>query len=118
MELKNSVWNELCTTVGRTVGPYYNQDECAFCPSIFHLFAGSEHSQGPLTGPRACSTSRFSFSGFLSVVIKNIWRSKRCKIEHNTQFCRQNLPRKRNHSSLHTNRFKGLDILLILSFER
>ena len=60
MELRNSVWNELCTTVGS----HYNQDECAFCPSVFHSFAGSEHSEdseGPLAGPYACSTSR----GFL-----------------------------------------------------
>ena len=46
-------------------GSYYNQDECAFCPSVFHLFAGSEHSQDTLAGPHACSTSRFSLSGFL-----------------------------------------------------
>ena len=46
-------------------GSYYNQDECAFCPSVFQLFEGSEHSQGPLAGPHACSTSRFSLSGFL-----------------------------------------------------
>ena len=26
-------------------GSYYNQDECAFCPSVFHLFAGGEHSE-------------------------------------------------------------------------
>ena len=35
MELRNSVR-----------GPYYNRDECALCPSVFHLlFAGSEHSE-------------------------------------------------------------------------
>ena len=42
-----------------------NQDECAFCPSVFQLFAGSEHSQGLLAVSHACSTSRFSLSGFL-----------------------------------------------------
>ena len=45
------------------------QDECAFCPSVFHLFAGSEHSEhslaSALAGPHACSTSSFSLSGFL-----------------------------------------------------
>ena len=46
-------------------GSYYNKDECAFRPSVFHLFAGSERSQGPLAGSHACSTSRFSLSGFL-----------------------------------------------------
>ena len=46
--------------------------------------------QGPLACPYACSyTSRFSLSGFLrhgpGIVIKNIWRSTRCKVEeHNT----------------------------------
>ena len=43
----------------------YNQNECPFFPLVFHLFVGSEHSQGSLTGPHACSTSRFSLSGFL-----------------------------------------------------
>ena len=46
-------------------GSYYNQDECAFCPSVFQLFGGSEHSQDPFGGPHACSTSRFSLSGFV-----------------------------------------------------
>ena len=41
--------------------------------------------QGPLAGLHACSTSRFSLSGFLRHGYKNIWRSKRCKVEqHNT----------------------------------
>ena len=59
MELRNSVWKRALLDRGS----YYNQDECAFCPSVFRLFAGSEHSQ--LTGPHACSTSRFSLFGFL-----------------------------------------------------
>ena len=46
-------------------GSYYNQDKCAFCPSVFHLVAGSERSEGLLAGPHACSISRFSLSGFL-----------------------------------------------------
>ena len=54
--------NRLAACVGSLC---YNQDECAFCFLGFHLFAGSEHSQGPLAGPHACSTSRFSRSGFL-----------------------------------------------------
>ena len=54
-------------------GSYYNQDECAFCPSVFHLFAGSEHSHGPL----ACSTSRFSLSGFLRHGYKKISGDRR-----------------------------------------
>ena len=47
-------------------GSYNNHDKCTFCPSAFHLFAGSEHSQVPLAGPHACFTSRFTLSGFLS----------------------------------------------------
>ena len=66
-------------------GWYYNQDECTFRPSVFKLFAGSEHSQDPLGGPHGCSTSRFSLSGFLRHGYnENIWRSKRCNVEHNT----------------------------------
>ena len=26
-------------------GSYYDQDECTFCPTVFHLFASSEHSE-------------------------------------------------------------------------
>ena len=58
-------------------GSYYNQDECAFCPSVFHLFTGSEYSQGPLAGPHACSTSRFSLSGFLRHGYKKISGDRR-----------------------------------------
>ena len=58
-------------------GSYYNQDECAFCPSVFQLFAGSEHSQGLLAGPHACSTSRFSLSGFLRHGYKKISGDRR-----------------------------------------
>ena len=53
-------------------GSYYNQDECAFCPSVFQLFAGSEHSQDPLGGLHACSTSRFFLFGFLRHGYKTI----------------------------------------------
>ena len=61
MELRNSVWNELCTTVGRTT----TKKNAHFVPRFFKLFAGSEHSQDPLGGLHACSTSRVSLSGFL-----------------------------------------------------
>ena len=112
MELWNSVWNELCANVGRTT----TKMDAHFVPQFFKFFAGSEHSQGPLGGPHACSTSRFSLSSFLRHGYnENVWRSKRCNVEHQYQFCRQNLLRKRNRSSLHTNLFK---VLGILSFER
>ena len=61
MELRNSVWNELYTTVGRTT----TKINAHFVPRFFKLFAGSEHTEDPLGGPHACSTSRFSLSGFL-----------------------------------------------------
>ena len=43
-------------------------------------------SQGPLAGPHACSTLRFSLSGFCMVIKHRSkrWRSKSCKVEHNT----------------------------------
>ena len=64
----------------RDRGSHYNQDEYAFCPTVFHLFAGSDLSehclaglQGPLAGPHACSTSKLPLSGFLRHGYKNIW---------------------------------------------
>ena len=81
MELWNSVWNELCANVGRTT----TKMDAHFVPQFFKFFAGSEHSQGPLGGPHACSTSRFSLSSFLRHGYnENIWRSKRCNVEHIT----------------------------------
>ena len=81
MELRNSVWNELCTTMGRST----IKMNAHFVPRFFKLFASSEHSQDSFGGPHACSTSRFSLSGFLRHGYdENIWRSKRCNIEHNT----------------------------------
>ena len=70
-------------------GPYYNQDECAFCPSVFHLFAGIEHSWHWLARfacwPACLFHFDFPFVAFWGIVIKYIWRSKRCKVEqHNT----------------------------------
>ena len=56
MEMRNSVWNELCTTVGHTT----TKMNAHFVPR-FQLFAGSEHSQGPLGGLHACSTQDFPF---------------------------------------------------------
>ena len=54
----------------RDRGSYYNQDECAFCPSVFFICLQAANTQntglqGSLAGPRACSTWRFSLSGFL-----------------------------------------------------
>ena len=69
-------------------GLYYNQDECVFCPSVFQLFAGSEHSQPHrirLVASRMLVPPQdFPFLASWGTVIKNIWRSKRCNVEHNT----------------------------------
>ena len=85
MELRNSVWNEFCATVDRTT----TKMKAHFVPRFFICLQAvntrNTGLQGPLTGPHACSTSRFSLSGFLRHGYKNIWRSKRCKVEqHNT----------------------------------
>ena len=68
-------------------GSYYNQDEFAFCPSVFQLFAGSEHSQPHrvrLLARMLVPPQDFPFLASWGMVIKHIWRSKRCKVEHNT----------------------------------
>ena len=55
-------------------GSYYNQDECAFCPSVFICLQAVNTQntglQGPLAGLHARSTSRFSLSGFLRLGYK------------------------------------------------
>ena len=86
MELKNSVWNELCATVGPTT----TKMNAHFVPRFFICLQVVNTRNGclqiPLAGPHACSTSRFPLFGFLiHGYKKNIWRSKRCKVEqHNT----------------------------------
>ena len=85
MELRNSVWNELCTTGDRVT----TKINAHFVPQFFICLqtvnTQNTRLQGPLAGLHACSTSRFSLSGFLRHGYKNIWRSKRCKVEqHNT----------------------------------
>ena len=73
MELRNSVWNELCTTVGRTT----TKMNAHFVPRFFICLQAVNTQntglQGPLAGPRArphaCSTSRFSLSGFLRHIL-------------------------------------------------
>ena len=65
MELRNSVWNELCATVGRTT----TKMNVHFVPRFFicspSLNTHDTGLQGPLAGLHACSTSRFFLSGFL-----------------------------------------------------
>ena len=87
MESRNSVWTKLCVTVGRTT----TKVNAHFVPRFFIcLHAVSTQStgmQGALAGSLACSTSRFSLSGYLRHGYKNMWRSNRCKVEqHNSNF--------------------------------
>ena len=76
----------------RDCGLYYNQDECTFCPSVFHLFTGSEHSEHWLARSTCWPTCLFHleiFSFWLleAWLLKIFQRSKRCKVEqHNTYF--------------------------------
>ena len=67
MELRNSVERAL-----RDLGSYWNQDEWAFCPSGFHLLAGSERSQHWLA--RSTCWSTLSLSGFLRHVYTRVFR--------------------------------------------
>lgn len=65
MESRNSVWTKLCVTVGRTT----TKVNAHFVPRFFICFHAvstqSTGMQGALAGSLACSTSRFSLSGYL-----------------------------------------------------
>ena len=61
-------------------GSYYNQDEFAFCPSVFQLFAGSEHSQPHrvrLVARMLVPPQDFSFLASWGTVIMNISGDRR-----------------------------------------
>ena len=55
----------------RDRGSYYNQDKCAFCTSVFHLFAGSEHSEHWLARS-ACWPACFEFPFLASWVRRGV----------------------------------------------
>ena len=64
-ELRNSVWNELCATVGRTT----IKMNAYFVPRFSFIWLQAANTQntglrGSLAGRYACSTSKFSPSGF------------------------------------------------------
>ena len=65
MELRISVWNELCVTMGCVT----TKMNAHFVPRFFIcLQAVNTRSiglQGPVAGPHACSTLTCSLSGFL-----------------------------------------------------
>ena len=60
---------------------YYNQDECTFCPSV--LQAVNSH-RIRLVARMLVLPRDFPFLASWGMVIKSIWRSKRCNVEHNT----------------------------------
>ena len=80
------MWNKLCATVGLTV----TKMNAHFVPQFFICFQAVNTQntglQGPLAGPHACSTSRFSVS--LSSFLRHGYKKyleMRCKVErHNT----------------------------------
>ena len=65
LELKNSVWNGLCATVSRTTAKI----NAHFVPRFFICLQAVNTQNTGLHGPiadlHACSTSKFSLSGFL-----------------------------------------------------
>ena len=65
MVLRNSVWNVLCATVGCIT----TKMNAHFVPRFFICLQAVNTQntglQGPLAGLYACSTLRFSLSGFL-----------------------------------------------------
>ena len=94
-------------------GLYYNQDECPFCPVVFHLFAGSEHSEHWLARSACLPRCLFHLDMFpfwlLEAWLSKISGDRRgVKSSNIIQFCQQNLLCKRNHSSLYTNSLKAL----------
>ena len=77
MELRNSVCNELCKTVGRTT----TKLNAHSVPRFFVcLQAVNTHS---LLARMLVPPQDFPFLASCGMVIKNIRRSKRCEVEHN-----------------------------------
>ena len=80
MELRNSVWNELCTTVGRTT----TKMNAHFVPRFFSCLQAVNTHRIRLAASMLVPPQDFSCLASWDTVIKNIWRSKRCNVEHNT----------------------------------
>ena len=74
MELRNSMWNEFCTTVGRTT----TKMNVHFVPRFFISLQSVNTYR-----VRLLAHMLVPFLASRGMVIKNIWRSKRCKVEHN-----------------------------------
>ena len=93
MELRNSVWNKLCTTVGRTT----TKMNARSVPRFFICLQAVNTHRVRLLVRMFVPPQDFPFVASWGMVIKNIWRSKRCKVEHNTNsahkiFCVKEIP--------------------------
>ena len=80
MELRNSVWNELCRTVGRTT----TKMNVHFVPRFFSCLQAVNSHRICLVARMLVLPQDFPFLASWGMVIKSIWRSKRCNVEHNT----------------------------------
>ena len=81
MELSNSEWNELCTTVSRTTTKMMNAH---FVPRFFSCLQAVNTNRVCLLARMLVPPQDFPFLASWGTVKKNIWRSKRCNVEHNT----------------------------------
>ena len=80
MELRNSVWNELCTTVGRTT----TKMNAHFVPQFFSCLQAVNTHRIRLVARMLVPPQGFPFLASWGTVIKNIWRTTRCNVERNT----------------------------------
>ena len=78
MELGNSAWNELCTTVGRTTTKMH------FVPRFFICLQAVNTQRVLFLARMLVPPQDFPFLASWGMVIQNIWRWKRCNVEHNT----------------------------------
>ena len=78
--LMELMWNELCTTVGRTT----TKVNAHFVPRFFSCLQAVNTHRVRLLARMLVPPQDFPFLASWGTVIKNIWRSKRCNVEHNT----------------------------------
>ena len=84
MELRNSVWNELCTTVGRTT--IKMNAHFVHVPQFFICLQAVNTHKVCWLACMLVPPQDFPFLASWGMVTKNIWGSKRCKVEHNTNY--------------------------------
>ena len=80
MDLRNSVWNELCTLVGHTT----TKMNAHFVPWFFICLQAVNTHSVCLLARMFVPLQDFPFLASWGMVIKNVWRTKRCKVERNT----------------------------------